>query len=132
MNVDTVQRLHLARWAWPLAIIVPTVVLDALVMVDISTPVRPVFAVWFISVCPGLALVRLLRLADGWSEMAVSLAMSISLGVMVATVLVYTGWWSPKTGLAILSVISLSGALLQLYTAPVMRTSPAVPESSTS
>lgn len=130
--MDTLQRLHFARWVWPLAIIVPTVVLNALVMGDISTPVRPVFAVWFISVCPGLALVRLLRLADGWSEMAVSLALSITLGVIVATCLVYTGWWSPKTGLAILSVISLGGALLQLYLTPTTRTIPAGTESSPS
>jgi hypothetical protein len=132
VNVATLQRLHAARWAWPLAIIVPTVVLDALVLGDISTPARPVLAVWFISVCPGLALVRLLRLADGWSELAVGLALSITLGVMVATGLVYSGWWSPKAGLAILSIISLGGALLQLYTTPTIRTVPATPESSLS
>jgi hypothetical protein len=132
VNIDTLQRLRVARWAWPLAIMLPTIVLNALVIGDISTPVRPVIAVWFISVCPGLALVRLLRLADGWSEMAVSLALSITLGVMVATALVYTGWWSPTAGLAILSVISLGGALLQLYMPPVTRTVPAGPESSPS
>lgn len=86
-----------------------------MVFADISTSLRPVLAIWFISVCPGMALVRLLRLSDGWSEMALSVALSMTLGVIVVTTLLYAGWWSHKTGLVILSIFSVVGAVIQLY-----------------
>jgi hypothetical protein len=132
--MDALQRLRSSRLIWPVVIIVSTIGLDALVFGEVVSPLRPPLAIWFISVCPGLALVRLLRLEDGWSEMAVSLALSITLGVMVATGLVYADWWSAKAGLAILSAVSLGGAVLQLATAPAAwpltrRTAAVTPES---
>jgi uncharacterized membrane protein len=133
--VEMLRRMDTARWAWPVAIIVSTVMLDALVVGNIDTPLRPLVAIWFVSVCPGLALVRLLRLRDGWSEMAVSLALSLTLGVIVATALVYADWWSPKLGLAILSAVSLAGAGFQLRAAfsdhsPQIALEQIAPESS--
>ena len=102
-------------WLWPLVIIASTCAINVMVFADISTSLRPVLAIWFISVCPGMALVRLLRLSDGWSEMALSVALSMALGVIVVTSLLYAGWWSYKTGLVVLSMFSVVGAVIQLY-----------------
>lgn len=102
-----------------------------MVFADISTPLRPVLAIWFISVCPGLALVRLLRLSDGWSEMALGVALSMTLGVIVVTTLLYAGWWSHKTGLVILSIFSIAGAAVQLYTVFAGRWRYISPETAT-
>jgi uncharacterized membrane protein len=105
------------RWLWPLVIIASTCAINVMVFGEMSTSLRPPLAIWFISVCPGMALVRLLRLSDGWSEMALSVALSMALGVIVMTSLLYAGWWSYKIGLVILSLFSVVGAVIQLYAA---------------
>lgn len=122
-------------WMWPLIIIASTIVINVMVFADMSTPLRPLLAIWFVCVCPGLALVRLLRLSDGWSEMALSIALSLTLAIIVVTTLLYAGWWSHKAGLVILSTISVTGATAQLHTVVVNRSRdgppvPATPESS--
>jgi hypothetical protein len=70
-----------------------------------------VIALWFISVCPGLPLVRLMRLGDRWAELALGIALSYSLGVGVTLVLLYAGWWSPILALSILVSISVVGSI---------------------
>lgn len=104
-----------------MVLITSTIVVDVLVFGNISSSLRPVIVVWFITVCPGLALVRLLRLSDGWSELALSTALSLSLSLGVALGLLYAGRWSDKTGVMILSVICLAGSALQLRAAFIER-----------
>lgn len=102
------------NWLWPIIIATSAVVIGVLVFGDVVSPIRPIVALWFLVFCPGIALVRLLRLQEVWTEVALATAVSLSLDVGVASMLVYSGYWSPKLGLAILISVSLLGAALQL------------------
>jgi hypothetical protein len=106
------------RWRWPLVIIASTAIIDVLVFAGVDGPVRAIFAVWFVCVCPGMALARLLRLSDTWSEISLAIALSFSLALAVNMLLLYADWWSPELGLAILSVVSVAGAILQITLDP--------------
>jgi UDP-N-acetylmuramyl pentapeptide phosphotransferase/UDP-N-acetylglucosamine-1-phosphate transferase len=99
---------------WPTIIIVTVVVLGVLVFGNITSPIRTALALWFLVVCPGMALVGLLRLNDPWAEVALGTTLSLSLDVLLSLCLVYSGFWSPNLGLVILMVISLVGVALQL------------------
>jgi hypothetical protein len=101
-------------WLWPTIITISAAAIGVLVFGDIDSPIRPLVALWFLIFCPGVALVRLLRLQEVWAEFTMAAAVSLSLDVGVASMLLYSGYWSPKLGLAILISVSLLGAVLQL------------------
>jgi uncharacterized membrane protein len=81
---------------------------------EIASPLRPVIALWFLSLCPGMAFVRFLDLGEQLPELIVAIALSLALDSIVAGLMVYTGTWSPRMGLAVLIALSVVGALLQL------------------
>jgi hypothetical protein len=83
---------------------------------DIDSPVRPLMSFWFLVICPGMAFVRLLHISNLLIEITLAVALSFALDAILATVMVYAGMWSPEWGLAMLLVISLGGALVQLLT----------------
>jgi hypothetical protein len=103
------------KWLWPIIITLSAAVVGGFVYGGVTSPIRPIVALWFLVFCPGIALVRLLRLRDVWAEVTLATAVSRALDVGVATMLVYSGYWSPKLGLAILIGLSLLGAALQTY-----------------
>jgi hypothetical protein len=78
-----------------------------------SSALRILAVVWFLTVCPGLAIVGLLGLYDRWLALAIVPALSFSLDVFVGGVLSYTGLWSPSAGILILVAISIAGAVAQ-------------------
>ena len=102
------------RWVWPAIIVLSAALIGVLVFLNVESPVRPVLAIWFLIVCPGMALVRLIGLQDRWTETTVAVALSMSLDIIVSLMLVYSGLWSPKLGLAILIGISVAGSALQM------------------
>jgi hypothetical protein len=102
------------KWLWPAIIIASAAAVGGLVVIDLSSPIRTILALWFLVVCPGMALVRLLQLRNPWAEVALATAVSLSLDVGVSLGLAYSGHWSPNLGLAILIGVSLVGATLQL------------------
>jgi hypothetical protein len=92
---------------------------------DVQGPLRFVVAFWFLLVCPGMALVPLMRLRDRIAEWTLAIALSLALDALVAGAMVFFGAWSPERGLIILVAVSLIGALLQVVSAqrrPVPRT----------
>jgi hypothetical protein len=74
---------------------------------------RTLAVVWFLVFCPGMAMVGLLRLRDGWLEIALVPALSLSVDVAVGAVLSYTGLWSPAAGILILVALSVGCAVAQ-------------------
>jgi hypothetical protein len=78
-----------------------------------SSPLRVIAVVWFLTVCPGLAIVGLLGLYDRWLALAIVPALSFALDVFVGGVLSYTGLWSPAAGILILVGVSIAGAVGQ-------------------
>lgn len=92
-----------------------------------SMALRPLIVLWFLLVCPGMALVRFLRLREPIAEWTLAIAMSLVLDALVASVQLYAGRWSPPLSLNILIGLCVAGALVQLFF-PRLAT---VPDSTT-
>ncbi len=116
ITLSSVQQWLWLRspWLWPAAIALSAIAVVMVVFGNAPQPLRPVIAFWFLLVCPGMALVRLLRLKEALAEWILAIALSLAIEALVAGLMVFTGLWSPGAGLAALVVISLAGALLQL------------------
>jgi hypothetical protein len=118
---EPVERLHrpAAEHRIPLLLLLcgPAVLL--LVVLDAPAWLRlgPVLA--YVIVVPGLAVVRLLRLADGVVEAVLGIGLSLALGVLVAQLMVYTGVWSATLGLAVLVAVGSAATALELYRGPL-------------
>lgn len=69
---------------------------------------RAIAALLFLLIGPGLACVRLLRLDDPLTELALAVAVSLALETIVATALLATGYWSAGAALAALVAITLA------------------------
>jgi hypothetical protein len=102
---------------WPSIIVLSTAAVWALAAAGDSFPLRSLVVVWFLLVCPGMALVGLLPLGDGWRSLALALPLSAAIDIIVAGSMLYAGAWSPAWALLALSALSLAGAALQLRTA---------------
>ena len=99
---------------WPLIIIVSALGATLVVIGDIGAPLRPIIIFWFVLVCPGMAFVRLLRLEERITELTLAVALSVTLGTIVAEVMVLNRIWSPQGGLFVLVGLSLSGTIWQI------------------
>lgn len=103
-----------SNWLWPAIIILSTIATGLVTFVITDTTVRPFIVLWFLCVCPGMALVRFLRLKEPVVECTLAIALSFAVDAMVAGILLYAGRWSPTTTLGILMGISLGGAIMQI------------------
>ena len=101
------------RYAPELILVSSAAAMLAGVVATGASPLRVVAVVWFLTVCPGLALVGLLGLYDRWLALAIVPALSFALDVFVGGILSYTGLWSPAAGILILVAVSIAGAVAQ-------------------
>jgi predicted nucleotidyltransferase len=106
-----VKRL---TWLWPAIIILSTIAAGLIAFVITDTAVRPIIILWFLFVCPGMALVGFFHLEELAVKWILALALSFAVDAIVAGILLYTGRWSPTGTLEILMGISLGGAVLQI------------------
>jgi len=107
------NRLDRAR-ALPAVLLSSVLALGAVLIAGAESPLRTLLAVWFLLVCPGLALAPLVRLSDALGTATVAIALSIALDMIVAAALLYAGVWSPVAAFMILATITLAGAARQL------------------
>jgi hypothetical protein len=84
------------------------------VLGDVGAPVQPVLVFWFVLVCPGMAVVGLIRPPSLLFALTLSIAVSCALAVVVAQALLFAGAWSPVTGLIILAALTTVGAVAEL------------------
>ncbi len=75
---------------------------------------RAVVVLGFLLIGPGAAFVALLRLEDLVYTFILSVALSLTLDLLVAAVAVYAGFWSPPLIVNILVGLTFVGVLLQL------------------
>ncbi len=101
---------------WPIIIMLSAIAAGLVNFVFTDVVVRPAIALWFLFFCPGMVLVRFLRLKDPVIEWTLALALSLSIDALVAGIQLYTGKWSPAGTLDILIGLSLCGAIVQLAT----------------
>ena len=111
-------RAYLGRpWVWPAVLVLSALVILVFMYGNLAGPARAWAAGWFLLVCPGMALVRLLRLGDRIAEWTLAIGLSLALGGAVAGSMLYLRAWSPERGLALLAGVTVAGALLQLEAA---------------
>ena len=104
-------------WLAPGVILLSTGAMLQAVAVGGANPPRTLLVVWFLAVCPGWGIMGVLRLADPWLEVATAIALSFAIDVLVTATLSYGGLWSPTAALLILAVVSVCGALAQVWLA---------------
>ena len=109
--MSAAQRI---RSAWPLILVISGILAAVLAFGDIHSAVRLPVVVWFLLVCPGTAIVRLLDLEDLLAEVTVGIALSAALAIIVSGVMLYAHAWSPQATLAVLLGITMFAALLDL------------------
>jgi hypothetical protein len=85
------------------------VTVSAVTYLAIWPSARPVVALPFLVLCPGLAWARLLRVEPALNEVLLGVALSLALDTIVATALLYAHLPSAKTSLAVLVVITVCG-----------------------
>ena len=109
------------RWLCPAIIILSTIAAGLVSFVITDTAVRPFIILWFLFVCPGMALVRFFRLEDLVVECILALALSFAIDAIAAGALLYARSWSPATIIGIIMSISLGGAILQIGLDPLLK-----------
>ncbi len=85
-----------------------------MVYFSVDSPLRPLFALWFLLLCPGLAFVHILDIRDLATVFSLSVALSIALDAIVAGLLIYANVWAPKLALAILIGLCIEGVIIKL------------------
>ncbi len=98
---------------WLIIISISALAVSLLTFSDSQSVLRPLVALWFLVVCPGEALVGLLRLGKGLTELTLAVALSLVLDAIVSEATLYFGIWSPKVSLAVLVCIAMGGVALQ-------------------
>ena len=95
--------------AWAVVILASVISVVVVTAIELPAPIRAPVVIWFIAICPGMALVRLLRLDQPAVEVMLAIALSVAIGGLVPAALLYAGRWSPPWTLAILIAITIGG-----------------------
>ena len=113
INSLTLHKVFRSKWSWPVILTISALVCGVLFFGDIQTSLRPYLALWFLLVCPGMAIVHIFDVQDFLLEWVLALALSISLAGIISTVQIYARSWSPNLTMGILLGITLVGVVLQ-------------------
>ncbi len=100
-------------WLWPAIIILSAIAAGLVTFVFTGTALRPIIVMWFLFVCPGMAVVRFFRLSGHVVKWTLALALSFAIDGIVAGIVLYAGRWSPAGILGILIGLSLGAGLVQ-------------------
>ncbi|MEU1626591.1 hypothetical protein ABZ746_14930 [Streptomyces sp. NPDC020096] len=86
----------------------------ALVLADISSPLRAPFTFFFLIVAPGAALASTLRSLDPLSRVVVAAVGSIVLDLLVGQLMLMLHQWSIRGGVVVVAAVSAAMFLLPL------------------
>jgi hypothetical protein len=110
---------------WPLVLFASCLAVAITTYGWTSSPLRPLVTTWFLLVCPGLALMRLLPRRGAVTLFVLAIATSVSLETIVAEAMLETSIWSPRAALAVFIAVTLAGSALRLggrrHSRPVAR-----------
>ena len=99
---------------WPLVILVSVGVVIFFTFMHPGSPVQGIAVLWFVTLCPGMSLVPLLKLEHFIIEITLAIALSLSIDAIVVGIFLYSGHWSPRATLWVLIALSLLALILQL------------------
>lgn len=117
MEIKSIRFGDRYPWFWPFILWLSALSIGVVTIGDLAFPLRPLLALWFLLVCPGMAFVRLLRIKEGFGVWTLAIALSLAIDAIVAGAMLYTGVWSPTLGLLILVGITLVGVGIQFLLA---------------
>jgi hypothetical protein len=106
-----------STWLWPTILLLATLATWVIYTVWPAMMLFPLILLCFLSICPGMALVRFLYLQEPIAEWTLVVAVSLTLDALVASVQLYSGHWSPGLTMNILMWICIGGAFAQLLVA---------------
>jgi hypothetical protein len=89
----------------------------ALVLADISSPLRAPFTLFFLLAAPGCALAAVLRGLDPLSRAVLATGGAVVIDVLVAQVMLALHLWSARGGVAVVAALSVLLFLLSLLRA---------------
>lgn len=102
-------------FVWPLVVIASTYLVGLVTFIFPAASVRPLLVLWFLIVCPGMVVVRFLRLRSPAAEWALIVALSLVIDGIVAGIQLYAGRWSPFATLIILMMFCSVGVSIFLF-----------------
>jgi hypothetical protein len=105
-----------ARSAWPLVLLASAAAVAVTTYGWTSSPLRPLVTTWFLLICPGMALVRLLPNRGTLTRLVLAIATSLTLETLLAETMLEASAWSPRAALVVLIGITIVGSLIQLRT----------------
>ena len=106
---------------WPYLISLLAAATVVMVVLDLSLPARAPVVLAFAVVCPGMALVRLMHLADPWPELLLAIVVSLSVGALLSTIAVYLNAWSAHfilLAIVEITLLAVLGDLLRPHPPP--------------
>jgi len=103
-------------WLWPVIILLSTIAASIVTFITPEIMVRPAIILWFLFFCPGMALIRFIRIREFIAECTLAVASSFTIDAIVTVSFMYAGRWSLTGIFGTLLGISLGGAILQLVT----------------
>jgi uncharacterized membrane protein len=101
---------------WPVGLIAGAVLTTVLSAGEVQGPGRVAVTLLFFGLFPGMAVLRLIMRTEFIPQMVLAAAISIALTSLIAMVMIYSGNWYPEIGMAILIVLTLVLAVLDLKT----------------
>ncbi len=102
------------RFSWPVVCSALALLSVVLVLTDASAVVRAPIVLTFLLVCPGLAIVRFLRIPDFAAKASVAVALSIALVGIVSLVQAYAGVWNPTVGVLAIAALTLAVVAIEV------------------
>lgn len=100
--------------ALDVAALIVTIGLLSVAAADLRGPVRVLLALVFVSFVPGWAVLDHAPMAGGWSRVALSVAISLSMCTAAASALAWAGRWQPSVLLNVLGVASILAVVSHL------------------
>jgi hypothetical protein len=111
-------RLLGVRGPWPATVLASCAAIALTTWAWTSAPIRPAVTTWFLLVCPGMALVRLLPHRGLLLRLVLAVAASLTLETLVATFMLEAKAWTPSGTLGILLLITVGATVLDLRGRP--------------
>ncbi len=102
------------RFAWPITIYLLMILSLIFVWQESTNVLRPFITLTFISLCPGMAFIRLIKIDHWYIELMLAITLSIAIGQLVSMLVLYFGIWSVHANMLLLAIITFWGASLQI------------------
>ena len=81
MNIPRSSTTGRDVWLWPTIIVLSAVCVGIVMFANVQSPIRPLLAFWFLLICPGMAMVRPLRVRELYVRLTLAVALSVAVRI---------------------------------------------------